>query len=269
MLNFQAYPFAPAADGARPLFDLHTHTVFSDGHDTAEEMVLSAIDKGLACLGMSDHSFVEMDKSSMRPENFEAYRKEIARLKTAYRGRIEILCGLERDYYSEDLQEYDYVIGSVHWVMMPDGHRMAVDWTPDRLAHDVDKYFGGDWYAMTEAYYALEADVIRKTKCDIVGHFDLVTKFNEKGHFFDTNHPRYVAAWKQAADELLRARIPFEINTGAMSRGYRTEPYPAKDIRDYIRARGGKLILSSDSHRKDTIAYRFGEYAGEADEAPF
>lgn len=257
MLNFQAYPFAPDDDGRRPLFDLHTHTVFSDGHDTAEEMVLSAIDKGLVCLGISDHSFVEMDYSSIKAENIEAYRKEMARLKEVYRDRIKILCGLERDYYSEDFRDYDYVIGSVHWVMMPDGHHMTIDWTPDKLAHDVEKYFGGDWYAMAEAYYALEADVIRKTKCDIVGHFDLVTKFNEKGHFFDTDHPRYVAAWQKAADELLRAGIPFEINTGAMSRGYTTEPYPARPIREYLLAHGATLILSSDAHRKENIAFGF------------
>ena len=105
--------------------------------------------------------------------------------------------------------------------------------------------------------------------CDIIGHFDLLTKFAEQDPYFDLQHPRYVKAWQTAADQLLKTGKPFEINTGAISRGYRTEPYPAKDIRDYIRARGGKLILSSDSHAKDTIAYRFGEYAGEADEAPF
>ena len=51
-----------------------------------------------------------------------------------------------------------------------------------------------------------------------------------------------------------------------MSRGYRTSPYPDKEIRDYIRHRGGTLILSSDSHSKDTIAYRFDEFISETAE---
>ena len=100
------------------------------------------------------------------------------------------------------------------------------------------------------------------TKCDIIGHFDLITKFIEQDPAFDTNHPRYVKAWQQAADELLKTGKPFEINTGAISRGYRTSPYPAKEIRDYIRAHGGKLILSSDAHAKENIAFRFDEWKG-------
>ena len=78
-------------------------------------------------------------------------------------------------------------------------------------------------------------------------------------------HPRYVKAWQDAADVLLKTGKPFEINTGAISRGYRTEAYPSKEIRDYIRAHGGKLILSSDSHQKDTIAYRFKDYLNETE----
>ena len=62
---------------------------------------------------------------------------------------------------------------------------------------------------------------------------------------------------------LLPSGVPFEINTGAMSRGWRTSPYPAKPIRDYIRAHGGRLILSSDSHKADTLLYAFDQYEGE------
>ena len=69
-------------------------------------------------------------------------------------------------------------------------------------------------------------------------------------------------AWQQAADELLKTGKPFEVNTGAISRGYRTTPYPAKEIRDYIREHGGKLIMSSDAHAKENIAFRFDEWEG-------
>ena len=104
--------------------------------------------------------------------------------------------------------------------------------------------------------------MVELTKCDIIGHFDLVSKFIEVDPAFDVKHPRYVKAWQQAADELLKTGKPFEMNTGAMSRGYRTEPYPAKDIRDYIRAHGGKLIMSSDAHAKENITYGFKEWEG-------
>ena len=242
------------------MFDLHMHTTWSDGKNTPEEMILEAIRLGLETVGISDHS--SGDPCGMTLEQSADYRAEIAALKEKYAGQIRVLCGLERDFLTDDFNEYDYTIGSVHWLPMPDGHRVSIDWTPEKLREGAKKYFGGDFYALAEAYYAAVARVVEVTKCDIIGHFDLVSKFIEVDPAFDVKHPRYVKAWQQAADELLKTGKPFEVNTGAMSRGYRTEPYPAKDIRDYIRAHGGKLIMSSDAHAKENITYGFKEWEG-------
>ena len=242
------------------MFDLHMHTIWSDGTNTAEEMVQEAIRKGLETVGISDHS--SGDPCGMTLEQSADYRAEIARLKEKYAGQIRVLCGLERDYFTDDFADYDYTIGSVHWLAMPDGHRVPVDYMAEKLREGADKYFGGDFYALAEAYYAMMAKVVEVTKCDIIGHFDLITKFIEQDPAFDTNHPRYVKAWQRAADELLKTGKPFEVNTGAISRGYRTTPYPAKEIRDYIREHGGKLIMSSDAHAKENIAFRFDEWEG-------
>ena len=242
------------------MFDLHMHTTWSDGKNTPEEMILEAIRLGLETVGISDHS--SGDPCGMTLEQSADYRAEIAALKEKYAGQIRVLCGLERDFLTDDFNEYDYTIGSVHWLPMPDGHRVSIDWTPEKLREGAEKYFGGDFYALAEAFYAAEARVVEVTKCDIIGHFDLVSKFIEVDPAFDVKHPRYVKAWQQAADELLKTGKPFEMNTGAMSRGYRTEPYPAKDIRDYIRAHGGKLIMSSDAHAKENITYGFKEWEG-------
>ena len=242
------------------MFDLHMHTIWSDGTNTAEEMVQEAIRKGLETVGISDHS--SGDPCGMTLEQSADYRAEIARLKEKYAGQIRVLCGLERDYFTDDFADYDYTIGSVHWLAMPDGHHLPVDYMAEKLREGADKYFGGDFYALAEAYYAMMAKVVEVTKCDIIGHFDLITKFIEQDPAFDTNHPRYVKAWQQAADELLKTGKPFEVNTGAISRGYRTTPYPAKEIRDYIREHGGKLIMSSDAHAKENIAFRFDEWEG-------
>ena len=242
------------------MFDLHMHTIWSDGTNTAEEMVQEAIRKGLETVGISDHS--SGDPCGMTLEQSVEYRAEIARLKEKYAGQIRVLCGLERDYFTDDFADYDYTIGSVHWIPMPDGHHLPVDYMAEKLREGAEKYFGGDFYALAEAYYAMVAKVVEVTKCDIIGHFDLITKFIEQDPAFDTNHPRYVKAWQQAADELLKTGKPFEVNTGAISRGYRTTPYPAKEIRDYIREHGGKLIMSSDAHAKENIAFRFDEWEG-------
>ena len=240
------------------MFDLHMHTTWSDGENTPEEMIEEAIRMGLETVGISDHS--SGDPCGMTLEQSVEYRAEMARLKEKYAGKIRVLCGLERDYFTDDFADYDYTIGSVHWLRMPDGHRISIDWTPEKLREGAEKYFGGDFYALAAAYYATVAKVVEVTKCDIIGHFDLVTKFIEVDPAFDTKNPRYIKAWQQAADALLKTGKPFEVNTGAISRGYRTEPYPAKDIRDYIRAHGGKLIMSSDAHSKENITYGFAEW---------
>ena len=50
-----------------------------------------------------------------------------------------------------------------------------------------------------------------------------------------------------------------EMNTGAISRGYRKIPYPAPFLLREIKERGGRMILSSDSHDKSTLTFYFDE----------
>lgn len=258
-------------------FDLHTHTVYCDGKNTPEEMVRAALDAGLECIGFSGHGYAPYDTDAcMTREGEAAYRAEIAALREKYAGRIRILLGIERDYWSEEEPwPYDYVIGSVHYVKK-DGAMLCVDNTPEVSQAGVDGYFGGDWYAFAEAYFATVADVVNRTRCQIIGHFDLIAKFNEKEPRFDPDHPRYVAAWRAALDRLLPSGVPFEINTGAISRLWRTEPYPDAAMRRYIMERGGRFVLSSDSHSDKTLCFGFERWKNlgdclikSVDELPF
>ncbi len=100
---------------------------------------------------------------------------------------------------------------------------------------------------------------MRKTNADIIGHFDVLTKLNAGKKYFDEDDERYINAYTQALDVLLATKKLFEINTGAMSRGYKSVPYPSRKILQYISQHGGRVILSSDSHRKDTLMYSFRE----------
>ena len=103
------------------LQNLHTHTVFGDGKNTAEEMVLGAIRAGCGSLGFSEHSplppDVDPDGYTMAADSVPAYRREVLRLREAYAGKLEIFLGLEQDIDSAPPEDrYDYVIGSVHGV---------------------------------------------------------------------------------------------------------------------------------------------------------
>ena len=249
--------------------DLHMHTCYCDGSAAPEDMVISAIDKGLSTVGVSGHSYTFFDESyCMQKEAVPRYIAELRYLRAKYYDRIHVLCGVEQDYYSDyPTDEFDYVIGSVHYVKV-DEEYIPVDESVEILRAAADKHFGGDIYALCELYFATVADVVNKTDCDIIGHFDLISKFIEREPLFDIHHPRYIAVWQKAVDELLKYDVPFELNTGAISRGWRTSPYPNEEMIAYIKENGGRFVLSSDAHSTDGIAYKFEEYEALTEPSP-
>lgn len=238
----------------------HTHTFFCDGKDSPEDIVKEAIKRNFDVIGFSAHAYTPMDNSwCMSLENTKKYKEEIMRLKEEFKGKIKILIGLELDYFSDiDTSFCDFTIGSVHYVEK-NGKYYDVDNTPEIFQKAIVEGYGGDAYAFVEDYYSLVGDIYKKTKCDIIGHFDLITKFNEQNNFFDTEHSRYKQAAYSAAKKLLSENIPFEVNTGAISRGYRTEPYPAKDVLEIIAKENGCVVINSDSHQKETLDFYFDE----------
>ena len=241
------------------LSDFHVHTCYCDGKDKPEDIVLEAISKGMKKIGFSGHSYVDFDESISWPAaNSERYKLEINKLKQKYKSKIEILLGIELDYFSDvKTDDYDYIIGSVHYIKCG-GKIIAIDHTIECFEQAI-KYCGNDVYEVCEKYFDIVSDVVNKTNANIIGHFDLVSKFNDNNKFFDENNERYIKACEKALNALLQTKKPFEINTGAISRGYKKFPYPSKRILGYIASHGGKVILSSDSHKKETLMYGFKE----------
>ena len=229
----------------------HTHTTFSDGANTPEEMVLAAIDAGMIALGFSDHSPIGRECRGTTGMDFAkeaAYRQEILRLREVYGDRLPIYLGIEQDSNSpRSPYTYDYSIGSIHGIWA-DGLYRAVDSGEQVMLETVEKYFGGDHYAYAASYYLAVAETANKYDPTFFGHIDLVAKYNEGGKYFDESHPRYRKAALEALEALLPAGKPFEINTGAISRGARITPYPAPFILKEIRAHGGHILFSGDSH---------------------
>lgn len=238
--------------------DYHIHTNLCDGKNSPEEVVLSAIEKGFTTLGFSGHSPLNDEYWCMTKENEKIYREEIKRLKEKYAEKIEILCGIEQDYYSDCEKGYDYIIGSVHGIKVQD-EIVFMDDTDDALRKGIDKHFGGDALSLAERYFELVSDVKNKTGADIIGHFDLLLKFNEKCPLFDTSHPRYITAAKEAVDILSKQKVLFEVNTGAMQRGYRKTPYPEAWVLQYIREKGCDVIITGDCHDCGYLGYGFRE----------
>ena len=244
------------------LSNIHTHTVYCDGKNTPEEMILSAIDKGFSSLGFSGHAYTPHDDTyCMTPDDTLKYIDEINFLKGKYKDKIKIYLGCECDLYSEiDRPQYDYIIGSVHYVKAPDNSLHSVDHAEDIMVTTVDKYFNSDFYSYIKSYYEEVAN-LGKIKPDILGHFDLVIKFNEGNKYFDENSKVYLDLAFDAMDALLPHCNLFEVNTGAISRGYKTTPYPDAPILKRLLEKGGRIILTSDCHNKDYLDCNYKESA--------
>ncbi len=239
----------------------HTHTSYCDGKNTAEEMILAAVSSGFNALGFSGHIPMNFENEwAMTHEKLEKYYNEITALKEKYKDRIEVLCGIELDADFELKKDYafDYTISSVHQIHK-NGKIYAIDLTAQELKLCADTEYGGNWNKLAEEYFENVADLVIGEKTDVVGHFDLITKFNKNNCLFDVNDEEYQKSALKSIDRIMDAKpeVVFEVNTGAMYRCGNEAPYPAKFIMERIKERGGRVTVSSDAHCTDAIDFAF------------
>ena len=241
------------------LADFHTHSTFDDGKSTLAEMAAAARALGLIRLGFSGHSYCPGQEDFCTPrDQVQAYLTAARALQRKYAGQMEIFVGMELDLYGERPEGLDYRIGSVH-SLSQNGVLCSVDESPEASRRTVEEQFGGDWYRYTDAYFDLVAQLPEKTDCDWIGHFDLVSKFNQQDPCFDEESPRYLRRALEVLEYLAGRGVCLEINTGAVTRGYRAEPYPSRPLLRRWRELGGELVLNSDAHHVSHLCGRFQE----------
>jgi len=123
---------------------IHTHTNYCDGNNTPEEMVLAAINKGMKTIGISTHGPLPFDvKWAVDDDKIQTYIDEINALKEKYKDKIDVLLGMELDYFIDTefdhidksiLKQLDYTIGSIHYLgRFDDGRPWTVDGSYDKL----------------------------------------------------------------------------------------------------------------------------------------
>lgn len=234
--------------------NLHTHTVYCDGKNTPEELVQAAMAKGHGSIGFSGHSHMfYSDYAGITQEKNDDYVREIRRLQKEYEGRFDIFLGLEVDMYSKIQPElYQYLIGSVHFLKIGEEY-VGFDGRADKVRNVIDTWFGGDGEAFMREYFLQLAQLPQHGTFDIIGHFDLISKHVETTPLVAYDSDAYVKAGAAAA-EALAPHIPlFEVNTGAMARGYRSMPYPSARLIKILRELGFGVIITSDCHQADKL----------------
>ena len=149
------------------------------------------------------------------------------------------------------------MIGAVHQ-LLPNGDYCSIDYTVEEFDRTVNTHFGGDAYAYAEAYFERVKALALRKDCPIVAHFDLLCKFNEKHPRFSENDKRYLDSAVSCMEALVKANKIIEVNTGAITRGWKSVPYPSKTLLEELRKMDGKIILAADAHAGKDIAGCFG-----------
>lgn len=239
------------------LANYHTHSTFCDGKNTPEEIVLAAIGRGFSAIGFSSHGYTPFDLRYCMKDT-DGYLREIRRLKDVYKQKIQIYLGLEEDAHAPaNRADFDYLIGSSHYTIK-DGLHYPIDSSYEYFKACL-KTWDYDVLAFSEEYYSYFCDYILTRKPDIIGHFDVVTKFDELDDSLFLENAAYRKLAEQYTEIALSSGALFEVNTGVIFRKLRRQPHPSEHLLYTICRGSGKVILSSDSHTVESLQFEFGE----------
>lgn len=235
--------------------DYHVHTARC-GHagGTMREYVEAALARGLAEVAFTDHLplyFLPGDDPdpglAMTRAELPGYVEEVLALREEYRGRIDVLLGIEADFAEghegalrELLAPYDWdvVLGSVHWV--------AGAWidAPGAEARHRDEGTVFLWWE----YWRLVAKACASGLFDVMTHFDLPKKFgNRVPESLRASEDRGVAAARAAG-------VAVELSSAGLRKTV-AEEYPAPSLLARLVAAGVPIVLSSDAHAPAEVGW--------------
>ncbi len=284
---------------------VHNHSTYCDGKHTLRQMAEKACELGLKTLGMSGHATMPTDMSyCMTKAGSVAYAKELLELKAEFAPRLEILLGIEWDFLCENdvfnveqkkfpdfsaMQKagfaLDYWVGSVHYFQEGDKKPYPIDNSIEEMQEAINVLYNGDAYLAVEAYFENVAKMAQM-KPTVLGHFDLIKKLNKPCNLlnkeqktnenkstsyviFDETAPRYVSAALKALKMARDNDCLIEINTGAVSRGYRDDFYPSDFLLEEWHKLGGKITITADAHSAENLCFGFAQAAACAKKAGF
>lgn len=243
----------------------HSGQFCSHASDDLARIAREYVSKGFEMAGFTEH-MPPRDPAFFYPEEraegltaddafrrFERYFETARRLAAELSGEMAVLVGFETEawpgYVREvaDLRERfhpDYVVGSIHHV-----GGVPFDTNPEDYARACEAAGG------IEAFYCQYLDeqleMIESLRPELVGHLDLVRKFDE-GYRERLKLPAVAARVLRNLDAIAEHGLSLDLNTGAWRRG-QADPYPVEWIvADAVR-RGINVLPGDDSHGVESV----------------
>ena len=234
--------------------DVHMHCGFSNDSETRpEDMVESAIAKGLSVICFTDHYDKDnLDWGDEAIFDVESYFQKMIELQEEYRDQIDIRIGAEigmqpylAEYYQDFMAQhpFDFVIGSVHSVLE---HDVALDFFQKHS--DPERY---------KIYFEEMLQDVQKIKSyDVLGHLDYIVRYSNQGSKgFDLND--YMDIIEEILKQVIAHGKGIEMNMSGLKYGLGA-PHPQPEIIKRYRELGGEIItVGADGHIPEHIAYDY------------
>ena len=258
-------------------FNLHTHSVYSDGKSQPREIVEEAIRQGLTTIGFSEHSPLPFDNTfSVKSADMPRYVAEIAQLKEEFKDQIDIYCALEADYLTgvsepfavtKEKYHLDYLIGGVHLVVdkVPEpveGPALSEKiWFIDGPKWEVydeglQKFFDGDIRRAVRRFFEQSNEMIENESFDIIAHFDKI-KMHNRDRYFHEDELWYRKLALETLDLIREKGLVMEINTRGIYKKRYNGFYPSLWLMEEACKMGIPAIISADAHHFSEITLEF------------
>lgn len=250
----------------------HTHSYFCDGEENPQKYVEEAIKHGIKALGFSSHAPLPFPNDwTMKSSDLQRYCQLIRSLQRENEDKLQIFLGLEVDFIPgvigpnfSQIQSLglDYIIGSVHHVEKDSqGKYWSIDVSPETFAQGLNQIFGGDIIQAVEFYYSLIRQMVREAPPPILGHLDIIKKYNTEENYFSEDEDWYRKTVFDTLKIISKSSSILEVNTGGLARGVTDSLYPSKWILKRCFELGIPITLSSDAHTPTDITAGFDEAA--------
>lgn len=251
-------------------YNLHQHSIFSDGNEAPEKYVEQAIKESFSAMGFSEHSPLPFPNPfSLKEEQVEEYIKQTDLLKDKSQDKLSIYRALEMDYIpgmSEDFDYWqkrcktDYLIGSVHLVKPPETDELWFTDGPDYKIYDqgIEQFFEGDIRKAVKAFFNQTNLMIASQEFDIIGHFDKI-KMHNKNRYFTEEEKWYRDLIDETVELIKEKGLIVEINTRGLYKKRSDSLFPDGYALERVKELNIPVIISSDAHQPDELNRLFSE----------